>query len=403
VLRIWDKKLHWIAGALAVTAVAVTACGGDETGSAASAGSTVDKKVKIVVTGPLSGEGAFAAPIARDAKAYFDYVNDQGGVNGYTFDVSMLDNEISATGGARTAKQALQSKPLAVMIGGSAPLGGAAAIIKAEAPQLPVFAVADAGVIGASGLANAYGLQADYARECFLMAQYARRQLKLDSVAILWQTNAVGEKSGKTCPDFARKQGFSKVSSISVAFDTKDFGPIAAKLEGSGAQAVVTVLSQTVLAGVQKAAQAVGYKGQWMGFDGADGAYVQVAGALAEGLIAPNALQPLNADTPAMRLFRTEVTKRVGKTGLVGIGQSGWTIAAIMVRGVRDATAGGKPLSQKSFLAATNALHEQPVGVATSVSYAGGDHTTIAKSLTIYRVSGGEFLPIATDQPVPVA
>jgi branched-chain amino acid transport system substrate-binding protein len=403
VLRIpVSTKARVVGAALAIAAtVAVAGCGGDDTGNAQSDDAVVGKKVKVVVTGPLSGEGAFAAPIARDAEAYFRYINDQGGVNGYTFDVKVLDNEITATGGARTAKEALRSKPLAMMIGGSAPFGGAASVIKAEAPTLPVFAVADAGVIGASKLRNAYGLQADYARECGLMAEYARKKLGLASVAILWQTNAVGEKSGATCPGFAKRQGFSKVTSISVAFDTKDFGSVAAKLKASGAQAVITVLSQTVLAGAQKAAQAVGYKGQWMGFNGADGAYVQVAGSLAEGLIAPNALEPLNADTPTMRIFREQVAKRVGKTGLVGIGQSGWTMAAIIVRGVRDATADGKSLTQASFVAAVNGLRDQQIGVAPSVSYAGADHTTIAKALTIYAVRNQQFIPIAKNQPVP--
>jgi ABC-type branched-subunit amino acid transport system substrate-binding protein len=360
------------------------------------------KSVKIAITSPMSGAGAFAAPIGLGAKAYLEYTNDRGGVNGYKFDLTVLDNQITATGGALTAKQALASNPFAMVIGGSAAYGGAASVIREEAPSLPVFGIANAAVIAAGKLRNAYGLQANYTRECYLFAKYTKQTLKQNNVAILWQTDAVGSDTGKNCPTFASKRaGIAKVASIPVAFNTTDFGPIAAQLKDSGAKAVISVLSQTVLAGVQKSAQAVGFKAQWMGFNGTDGAYVKVAGDLAEGLIATNALEPLTATTPSMNLFNTEMRKRVGESGLVGIGQSGWTIGAIVVRGVRDATTGGKALTQANFLAALNKLKNQQIGVSPSVSYHTKDHTTSAQSVYLYKVVKGKFVLVGKNLPLP--
>jgi branched-chain amino acid transport system substrate-binding protein len=371
--------------------------------AAASVSAGADaKSVKIAITSPLSGAGAFAAPIGQGAKAYFDYTNDHGGVNGYKFDVTLLDNQITATGGALTAKQALAASPFAMIIGGSAAYGGAAGVIREEAPDLPVWGIANAAVIAAGHLKNGYGLQANYTRECYLFAKYTKDTLKQNAVAILWQTDAVGSDTGKNCPNFASKRaGLAKVASIPVAFNTTDFGPIAAQLKDSGAKAVISVLSQTVLAGVQKSAQAVGFKAQWMGFNGTDAAYVKVAGDLAEGLIATNALEPLTAETPEMRLFTTEVRKRVGESGLAGIGQSGWTTGAIIVRGVKDATAGGKALTQANFLAAINKLKKQQIGVSPSVSYNTRDHTTIAQSVYLYKVVNGKFVLVKKDVPLP--
>jgi len=58
------------------------------TAGASFARGTADRQsVKIVIQGPLSGAGAFAAPIALAAKAYLDYSNDKGLVPGYQFDV----------------------------------------------------------------------------------------------------------------------------------------------------------------------------------------------------------------------------------------------------------------------------------------------------------------------------
>jgi ABC-type branched-subunit amino acid transport system substrate-binding protein len=367
-------------------------------GGASGAG----KSVNIVIQGPLSGAGAFASAIALGARARFDYQNDVfGGVNGYRFNVTVLDNQITATGGALMAKQGLASNPFAMIIGGSAAFGGAAGVLRQDAPTLPVFAIANAAVIAAGNLKNAYGLQANYTRECYLFAKYTKDTLKLNNVAIVWQTDAVGADTGKNCPNYAKRIGIGSVASIPVPFNTTDFGPFAAQLQNSGTKAVVMVMSQPQAAGVQKAAEAIGVKAQWMGFNGIDGAYVKVAGPLAEGLLADNALLPLTSTDPPMQLFNREVTKRVGASSLTGNGEGGWTQAAIIIRGVKDATANGKPLTQVSFLKAVNSVSGQQIGVAASVTHTGVDHTTIASKVTIFKVTNGQFVPFLRNVPLP--
>jgi ABC-type branched-subunit amino acid transport system substrate-binding protein len=382
---------------LVLAAVASLATSGGAAGAAKA-----DKTVKIVITGPLSGAGAFANAIPLGAKARFDYQNDVfGGVNGYRFDVTVLDNLISATGGALSTKQALAQNPFAMIIGGSAPFGGAAGVLRQDAPDLPVWGIANAAVIAASHLKHAYGLQANYTRECYLFAKYAKEKLKLQNVAIAWQTDAVGSDTGKNCPNYAKRIGLANVTSIGVPFNTTDFGPFASQLQNSGAKGVIMVMSQPQAAGLQKAAEALGFKAQWMGFNGIDGAYVKVAGSLAEGLIASNALLPLTSTDAPMQLFNREVTKRVGADKLTGNGEGGWTEASIIIRGVKDATTGGKALTQAGFLKAINALSGQQIGVAAAVSYNGRDHTTIAAKVTIFRVKNGQFVPFLKGVPLP--
>ena len=369
--------------------------------SAASKNTSADS-IKIVIQGPLSGAGAFASAIALGAKARFEYQNDVfGGINGHRFDITVLDNQITATGGALMAKQGLAEKPFAMIVGGSAALGGAAGVLRQDAPTLPIFAIANAAVVAQTKLRNAYGLQANYTRECYLFAKYTKETLKLNNVAIVWQTDAVGADTGKNCPAYAKRIGIANVTSVPVPFNSTDFGPFAAQIKNSGAKAVVMVMSQPQAAGVQKAADAIGVKAQWMGFNGIDGAYVKVAGSLAEGLLADNALLPLTSTDYPMRLFNREVTKRVGASSLTGNGQGGWTQASIIIRGIKDATANGKALTQASFLKAVNSLRGQQIGAAASVTLTGADHTTIASKVTIFKVKNGQFIPFLRNVPLP--
>ena len=152
---------------------------------------------------------------------------------------------------------------------------------------------------------------------------------------------------------------------------------------------------------MQKAADAIGVKARWMGFNGIDGAVCQVAGSLAEGVLASNALLPLTSTDPPMQLFNREVTKRVGASSLTGNGQGGWTQASIIIRGIRDATANGKALTQAGFLKAINSLKGQQIGAAASVTLTGRDHTTIASKVTVFQVKNGQFVPFLKNVPLP--
>jgi branched-chain amino acid transport system substrate-binding protein len=60
-------------------------------GSASDPGIS-DSSILIGGTAPISGEASSAAAVARGANAYFQYVNDRGGVNGRKIDYKIVDD-----------------------------------------------------------------------------------------------------------------------------------------------------------------------------------------------------------------------------------------------------------------------------------------------------------------------
>jgi branched-chain amino acid transport system substrate-binding protein len=60
-------------------------------GSASDPGIS-DSSILIGGTAPISGEASSAAAVARGANAYFQYVNDRGGVNGRKVDYKIVDD-----------------------------------------------------------------------------------------------------------------------------------------------------------------------------------------------------------------------------------------------------------------------------------------------------------------------
>jgi branched-chain amino acid transport system substrate-binding protein len=403
--RVPSRVSRLLAVGVAGLGLVVAGCGSDSDGAPAGGSGSSAKQggtVKVGIAAPTSGAVAFYAPFGTGAKAYFDYINDQGGVNGYKIDSSVLDNKATAAGGVTTARTIMRDKPFAMFMVGSATFAAASDLIKRTDPDLPVFATASATVLANSGVKNAFGLNPSYARECFAHIDFVKNQLGAKSVAIVYQDDPVGQPIAEVCPDYAKKQGIEKVTKIPVPSATTNFGPIAAKIKESGADVAMAYTFSQLLAGTQKAAKAIGYNGKWITFATNDESYIKLAGAdVSEGLYLDQYLEPVSGDTPEVKLFRDEMTKRLGADTVAGGGAAGWTIAAIITDGIKLATEGGKKLTRESFVAALDTIKGKQLGMAFDVTYAGTDHSTATSTVRMFQVKGGKLEQIGEAQPLP--
>jgi ABC-type branched-subunit amino acid transport system substrate-binding protein len=93
------------AGSLLLTA-ACSGRGGDSSDSAS--GSASDAPIVIGASFPLSGPLAGAAAVADGAKAYFEHVNADGGVNGRKIDYQLLDDAYDPARQADNARQLVE-------------------------------------------------------------------------------------------------------------------------------------------------------------------------------------------------------------------------------------------------------------------------------------------------------
>jgi branched-chain amino acid transport system substrate-binding protein len=395
--------------ALGVVALVLASCGAnsssDAGGGSGSTGTTSAAKskggkVKVAISAPTSGAVAAYAPYGTAAKAYLDYINEQGGVNGYTFDSSVLDNKLTPTGAVTNARTIVRDDPFVMYMVGSPTFAAAATVLKQSAPDLPMFTTASAGVLAKAGLKNAFGMNLDYSAECFFEAKYAKEKLNATNIAIIYEDDPIGQPVEATCPDYAKKIGVGKVTAIPVTATATDFGPVAAKLRSSGAEVALVYATANPLAGTQKAAQAVGYDGKWMTFSSNGEAYVQAAGKVAEGLYVDQWLQQVGSDTPEAQVFRDEVEKRMGKKAVTGASALGWTAAAVIVEGVRKATDGGKELTREGFVNAVAAISNQQLGMGYELTYAGTDHSTPTTTARMFQVKDGKL--VQTDGPSPL-
>jgi branched-chain amino acid transport system substrate-binding protein len=129
-----------LTAAMAAVALVSTACGSSDGGGSTGVS---ESTIKIGITNALSGPGgSVCAPFTEASSAYFDMVNDNGGVAGHQIDYQVLDDAYDATRAVANMRE-LMSEDMFAFVGGcgtiqAAPL--APALTKSKIPYLFPYA-----------------------------------------------------------------------------------------------------------------------------------------------------------------------------------------------------------------------------------------------------------------------
>jgi branched-chain amino acid transport system substrate-binding protein len=391
-----------------VVALLLAACGsssGGGSGSGGASGAHVQgvsgKQVTLGVSYPASGPQAPYAGIGQAFEAYFKYRNAHGGINGYKFSFKTVDNQGTPTGGATATRSLLQDNPFLIFIQGSPQYQASADLLKAQGGGIPAMAIADAGVLQAAGVPNSYGLGPDYNSESAFEAQFLAKHLKVGKIAIAYEDDAVGQGPGAEAPKWAAANGVN-LTPVAIPPTTTNFAPLAAKLKATGAKGVEVFAITTLLAGLQKAAAAIGYHPTWITFaSNFATSYIQLAGSAAEGTYIDAFAEPVTTNSPEASLFRIQVAKYGSSTDVTTFGAYGWSFAAVIGQAIADATAGGKALTWSGYTSALNSLNGQPIGLLFSTNYSTGDHSSLIQGYKEYRIENGQFVAV-TAKPLPI-
>src|SRR5947207_1921621 len=113
------RILAVLAGTTAVAAIAATAALGGHTATPGISAT----EIKIGGTFPLTGFASLYKTIPAAEKAYFDYVNDHGGVNGRKINFEILDDSYDPSKTVPLAQQLVEKAKVFAVVGslGTAP------------------------------------------------------------------------------------------------------------------------------------------------------------------------------------------------------------------------------------------------------------------------------------------
>jgi len=366
--------------------------------SAAPVPGVTDTEVVIGITNPLSGPAALWGVTAQGAKAWADYINDKGGVNGRKIKVILKDDGYNP---ARAMANLTEMKGQVFAV--CALLG--TAIINATKDFFPdnkiplINAYADVRIWAKypkDKLRYVFIGYPDYENEAEYLTTYAVKNLGAKKIALFYQNDDYGKMAMegvnlglKKLPGQA-----SLVGTVPFEVTERALATQAQKLKETGADTLILYPTPTHGALILKEMAKLGYKPKVLVcFTLGDPIMFNVAGAeVWEGVYPAS---PANSGVPGekevdrvIEILKKYDPKLAGKEYLAVFGA---TSMMYMVEGLRNA---GRNLTPETMIKGMEMIKNwKPEGIGAPVTFSPDRHHGVNGS-RVMKAEKGKHVPI---------
>ncbi len=263
-------RLGGLTAAATAATLALASCGAGsdresstEEGGASDVGVTEDS-VRVGAHFPLTGVAAPGySEIPTGAKAYFDYVNEAGGIHGRQIEYLVEDDAYNPSNTSRVTDQLVLDDEIFAMMGGLGTPTHTAVVDFLNQEQVPdLFVSSGALAWGDDVEAKPYtfGWQPDYEIEGKIIGQYVAENMPNAKVGLFLQDDDFGRDGEAGVRQFIDDQ---IVETVRYTSGNTDVGPQVSALQAAGADLVLgfNVPSYTALS--QLTALQLGYDPDW--------------------------------------------------------------------------------------------------------------------------------------------
>jgi branched-chain amino acid transport system substrate-binding protein len=390
---------HLSVVAAGLMVVSATACGNDSgggSGGGASVPGVTDKEVVVGTHQPLTGPAAAGySKISAATKAYFDYVNANGGVFGRKITYKVMDDGYNPANTQQVVRQlVLQDKVFAILGGLGTPThtGVLDFLNTNKVPDLFV-ASGSRSWNQPDKYPNTFGFNPDYTIEGKIIANYVKANFAGKKVCVFGQHDDFGADGLKGVQAVLGAGGIASSQTYDVT--NTNVAPAIGAFKGAGCQVTISFSVPAFTALAMGTAAQIGFRTQWMVSNvGAD--YPTLAGLLKaagtpllEGMLSPGYLPSIyDTANPWLALFTRLNQQYNGNAPLDGNVIYGFSVGYLFVQALRAA---GKDLTRQDIVDAVEKGGFTGPGVAP-LRFSKDDHSGYG-GLQMARVQGGKQLP----------
>jgi branched-chain amino acid transport system substrate-binding protein len=406
---------HALAAFAALGTILVAACGNSAppaTPSATDIGVTKDS-ILLGSTTPLSGPAAAYGTIAKAEDAYFQYVNDNGGVNGRKITFKYLDDGYNLTGQTSPlTKQLVEQDQVFAMFSGLGTQAQTSVRDYLNAKKVPQLFVATGATTFAAEFKTfpyTYGWQPVYQGEAAVYAKYIKQNSPSAKLGVIYQNDDYGQDylNGLT-KALGSSASTMIVDKESNGAGDKDLSSQILKLKASGADTFMIFETPSPAIISLVTAFKVGWHPTiYLNSVAAPIPYVQIAQKAAGDAAAVNgiltvsylkdALDPAQASDAGVTLYK-KIMGQYYPSGNVNDAFNfyGMAVAYTMVDALKKT---GVNLTRKGLLSTINSLNETDnpfLYKGVSAKNTASDHYTITQEYQAkYDATKGDYTPIS--------
>ncbi|MFQ5401474.1 MAG: ABC transporter substrate-binding protein [Anaerolineae bacterium] len=339
-------------------------------------------------SGPVS---AIGIPLSRGLVAYFNWINEQGGVHGRQIQFLVEDDQYNPSNTVAVTRKLVEEDGVFAIV---RPLGtgpGASVIDYLVENEVPVVGIASGSSLWSDPHKPTYfGIQPTYALEGRLMAQYALDVLGAERIGVFFQNDAFGKEGADSFVAALAERGVEPVVNVPYEATETDFSSHALALQEADPDLVFVYAIVVPASSLLTEAQKNGFEPTWlMTYVLADPILPFLAGEAAEGAQAGAwIVDPLNA--PEAQQYRDVLAQEYPEEIPGGYSLSSWAVGEIIVEALNRA---GPDLTREEFVAALESLQDFSTGLTPAFSYSADDHQGI-KQMAIVELQGGVWIPV---------
>jgi ABC-type branched-subunit amino acid transport system substrate-binding protein len=366
-------------------ALLITACGG-------SSGSDGDNEIKIGIAGVQSGPAIAYKQIIDGQRAYFDQINKAGGIDGRKIKYEVKDTGYSADGVSRVVRE-LASSGDAVVTGVASP--AIAALVPYMRKRDVMWAPFTAGDQLLPTSKNIFGMSPRYTQ----LGAYDAKQIVgrgAKNIAILYEDDAVGQPGLHGATAWLKAKGITPVVTAGFSNTETDLSALAARVKSKKVDGVIFWGLAPQFAAFMNASKSAGVKADVQGFFGlASDATVKAVGDAAEGvhfseITLPGEKCADDYEAVMTAKFPDEVTP---------LSRQGWSLAALIVAGIREAAKNHDGLDAKTISAGIEKV-AGTIGCTPGVEMSSTSHLATRQANTVV-VENGKLVDVTEFEELP--
>ncbi|MFJ7847785.1 ABC transporter substrate-binding protein [Peribacillus sp. NPDC097224] len=350
-----------------------------------------DTSIKIGAWLPLTG-GVAAHGILQQTgmNAYFEMINDNGGVNGKKIEWIVEDNAFDPQKTVAAARKLVERDKVFAVVGSNGTAQSAATfpylLDQAKVPFLP-------GQGGANDWwnpvkPNLFGVQVVYENQAQALGHWAAKEGAKNIIVVHSDPAAFINVAKAVEPGVNTISKEASVNLLPVKFGTSDYAPIGLEIENKKPDAVVAILAVEELIAFSKALNRQNLDVPIYTYaPNVSNDTLELGGKAIEGLRAMSYTVPPTIDTPEVEEYREALKKYEPSAHPDFQSLYMWGVAKVFVEAINQVDG---PLTRESFVQSLKSMENFENGIIPPVTFSEGDHMGV-KELQPVMVENGEW------------
>jgi branched-chain amino acid transport system substrate-binding protein len=327
-----------------------------------------DTEIKIGTFQAMSGPVAvIGQSVANGMNAYFNYINENGGVYGRKINLIIADDQFNPAKTTVEVKRMIENDKVFALVGGLGTPGNLAVMDYVNEKKVPyVYQSSGSSLLAIPPKKYIFPVQPNYTLEGNIVMNYLVKTKRAKKIAIVYRNDDAGKEFLDSALDTLKnKYGMKPVETIAVNPTANDFSTELTKLIAKQPDAIAVMLFVPQSVNFVKQAKQYGLQKQKyiLTYANSDISYIYLAKDDAEGV---EAMAWVNVDFSKPDLKPFQIYQKYFNQMPNAYAIAGMIAAEVFVEGLQRA---GKDLTREGLVKALESMNKWSGMLAHEITY----------------------------------